>query len=67
MAKQPPKPKKRTDTEARAADDKARGTSTTYYTGGGEKVTVVRCRQCEGKGGPCCNNFGFMRQGELAL
>lgn len=67
MSRGAPKPKKLTDAEAAAADAKARGTSTTYHSGGGEKVTVVTCGQCKGKGGACCNGLGFLRQGELGL
>lgn len=67
MAKQASKPKKRTETEAKAADVKAGAVATKFRTEAGEAVTVVTCRQCNGKGGPCCNGYGFLRQGELAL
>jgi hypothetical protein len=67
MPKGAPKPKKRTAVEATAADAKAGLVGTRYRRDDGETVTVVTCRQCNGKGGACCNGFGFLRQGELAL
>lgn len=40
---------------------------TTYIDNSGERVDVVRCEQCKGYGCDACNQWGFLKQGTLAL